>query len=59
MALVHLVVLMNQGDGRMIDVQWQNPHLESMGAVVIGRDEYLRRLPEAMAAPGPFDRLRR
>ena len=58
-ALVHLVVLMNEGGGRMIDVQWQNPHLESMGAVVIGRDEYLRRLPEAMAAPGPFDTRRR
>ncbi len=58
-ALVHLVVLMNEGGGRMIDVQWQNPHLESMGAVVIGRDEYLRRLPEAMAAPGPFETRRR
>lgn len=58
-ALVHLVVLMNEGGGRMIDVQWQNPHLESMGAVVIGRDEYLRRLPDAMAQPGPFDRLQR
>ncbi len=55
-AMVHLVVLMNEGGGRMIDVQWQNPHLESMGAVVIGRDEYLRRLPEALEARGPFGR---
>jgi len=53
-ALVHLVVTMNQG-GRLLDVQWQTPHLESMGAVVIGRDEYLRRLPEALAVPGPFE----
>lgn len=53
-ALVHLVVMMNQG-GRLLDVQWQTPHLESMGAVVIGRDEYLRRLPEALAVPGPFE----
>lgn len=52
-ALVHLVVVMNQG-GSLLDVQWQTPHLESMGAVVIGRDEYLRRLPEALALPGPF-----
>lgn len=52
-ALVHLVVLMNRG-GVLLDVQWQTPHLESMGAVIIGRDAYLRRLPHALAAPGPF-----
>jgi leucyl/phenylalanyl-tRNA--protein transferase len=55
-ALVHLVVVLNDG-GSMLDVQWQTPHLESLGAVVIGRDEYLRRLPEALAAPGPFGRF--
>lgn len=53
-ALVHLVVVMNQG-GRLLDVQWQSPHLESLGAVVIGRDEYLRRLPGALAVPSPFE----
>lgn len=52
-ALVHLVVLMNRG-GALLDVQWQTPHLESLGAVVIGRDEYLRRLPRALSVPGPF-----
>lgn len=56
-ALVHLVVLMNQG-GRLIDVQWQTPHLESLGAVVVGREEYMRRLPAALEAPGPFARSR-
>jgi leucyl/phenylalanyl-tRNA--protein transferase len=54
-ALVHLVVLMNHG-GSLLDVQWLTPHLESLGAVVIGRDEYLRRLPEALSRQGPFDR---
>ena len=53
-ALVHLVVVMNQGDGRMIDVQWITPHLESLGVVVIGRNAYLDRLPEALAGPDPF-----
>lgn len=53
-ALVHLVVVMNQG-GQLLDVQWQTPHLAQLGAVVIGRDEYLRRLPGALALPGPFD----
>ncbi len=54
-ALVHLVVVMNQG-GRLLDVQWQTPHLASLGAVEIGRDEYLRRLPDALSAQGPFHR---
>lgn len=53
-ALVHLVVVMNRG-GELLDVQWSTPHLESLGAVVIGRDEYLRRLPDALAVPSPFD----
>lgn len=52
-ALVHLLVVMNDG-GRLLDVQWLTPHLESLGAVAIGRDEYLRRLPEALSARGPF-----
>lgn len=52
-ALVHLMVVMNQG-GVLVDVQWSTPHLETLGAVVIGRDEYLRRLPDALAVPGPF-----
>lgn len=56
-ALVHLVVVMNRG-GELLDVQWSTPHLESLGAVVIGRDEYLRRLPTALAAPSPFDSTR-
>lgn len=55
-ALVHLVVLMNQAGGRLIDVQWLNPHLQSLGAEVVGRCEYLRLLGEAIGAPGPFDR---
>lgn len=53
-ALVHLVVVMNRG-GRLLDVQWQTSHLESLGAVVIGRAEYLNRLPGALSVPSPFD----
>jgi len=55
-ALVHLVVIMNQGGGRLIDVQWLTPHLVSLGAVVIGRVAYLARLPDALAGPDPFVR---
>lgn len=55
-ALFHLMVMMNQAGGRLVDVQWQNPHLESLGAVVVGREAYLRMLGEALASIGPFDR---
>jgi leucyl/phenylalanyl-tRNA--protein transferase len=53
-ALVHLVVVMNQGGGRLLDVQWQTPHLESLGAQVIGRGAYLDLLEEAVLGPDPF-----
>lgn len=53
-ALVHLVVVMNVGGGALLDVQWQTPHLESMGAVVIGKEAYLDRLESAVRQPSPF-----
>jgi leucyl/phenylalanyl-tRNA---protein transferase len=53
-ALLDLVVLMSEGGGRLLDVQWLTPHLESMGAVVVGREEYLRLLSEALVVEGPF-----
>jgi leucyl/phenylalanyl-tRNA---protein transferase len=54
-ALVHLVVVMNRVGGRLLDVQWQTAHLESLGAVVIGRDAYLEKLKEALDGPEVFD----
>ncbi len=53
-ALVHLVVVMNEGGGSLLDVQWQTPHLESLGAEVIGRETYLDDLERALRMPGPF-----
>lgn len=53
-ALVHLVVLMNAGGGRLLDVQWQTEHLESLGAKIVGRDAYLDLLEEALNGPSPF-----
>ena len=55
-ALVHLVVVMNAEGGQLLDVQWQTPHLESMGAVVIGKEAYLRRLESALQKPNLFAR---
>lgn len=53
-ALVHLVVMMSSGGGKLLDVQWQTDHLESLGAKVIGRDAYLDLLPDAIQNEGPF-----
>ncbi len=53
-ALLHLVVLMNEGGGRLIDVQWLTPHLEALGAVVVGRRGYLDLLSQALGGVGPF-----
>ena len=38
----------------LLDVQWLTPHLASLGAVEIGRDEYLGRLGPAVARPLAF-----
>jgi leucyl/phenylalanyl-tRNA--protein transferase len=54
-ALVALVDLLRDAplEPRLLDVQWRTPHLASLGCVEIGRREYLRRLPDALAAPVP------
>jgi len=54
-ALVGLVELL-RGDGaadRLLDVQWLTPHLATLGAVEITRDEYLDRLEVALGMPAP------
>lgn len=55
-ALVHLVeVLHAAGDSdiRLLDVQWVTPHLESLGAIGVTREEYHRRLTLALSLPQP------
>jgi leucyl/phenylalanyl-tRNA--protein transferase len=47
-ALVALVDLLRAGHATLLDVQWTTPHLVSLGAVDIARDEYLRRLHAAL-----------
>jgi leucyl/phenylalanyl-tRNA--protein transferase len=58
-ALVHLVELLRAAgdpDERLLDVQWRTDHLASLGVVEVPRQEYLRRLRQALTlpAPGPF-----
>jgi leucyl/phenylalanyl-tRNA---protein transferase len=54
-ALVHLVELLRDGhaDRRLLDTQWQTPHLASLGVVEIPRREYLSRLEAALRVPLP------
>jgi leucyl/phenylalanyl-tRNA--protein transferase len=40
-------------EGRLLDVQWQTPHLASLGAVELRREEYLQRLAMALPLPPP------
>ena len=55
---VALVALVKQlraagGQDRLLDVQWQTPHLASLGAVVIERRAYLAQLQQALPLPAP------
>ena len=59
-ALVGLVDRMRDdgagGSGRMLDVQWLTPHLESLGALEIERRHYMQLLDDALelALPAAF-----
>ncbi|MGI8901099.1 MAG: leucyl/phenylalanyl-tRNA--protein transferase [Nocardioides sp.] len=54
-ALVGLVDVLSDrhADLRLLDVQWQTPHLESLGAVTMSRSSYLRRLARTLELPLP------
>lgn len=47
-ALVHLVDWLRAIGVTLLDVQWQTPHLASLGVIEIERDDYLDRLREAI-----------
>ena len=52
MALVELLADDHAPD-RVLDTQWQTPHLASLGVVEIPREEYLHRLDHALTVPLP------
>lgn len=47
-ALITLVSLMREHSMALLDVQWGTPHLASLGAVEISREDYLERLSVAV-----------
>jgi leucyl/phenylalanyl-tRNA--protein transferase len=54
-AMVYLVNLLKEAGGeRIFDVQWQTPHLKSMGVVKISRAKYISLLPEVMNTSPAF-----
>jgi len=53
-ALCVLVDRLRARNYRILDVQWETPHLASLGAVEISRLEYLQRLAAAMEADCAF-----
>jgi leucyl/phenylalanyl-tRNA--protein transferase len=54
-ALVHLVARLNFGGFRLLDAQFINPHLESLGAIAVSKPEYHRMLDPAIEADADFD----
>src|SRR4051794_34496829 len=52
-ALVHLVELLREGGASLLDVQWETPHLASLGVVPVSRAEYYGLLAEALTRPTP------
>lgn len=53
-ALVHLVRRLRERGYELLDVQFQTPHLQSLGARQIPRSEYLERLASALEKPRSF-----
>ena len=55
-ALYHLVLRLRERSFRLLDVQFQTPHLKRLGAVEISRQTYLALLRWALAVETSFDR---
>ena len=53
-ALVHLVARLNAGGFQLLDAQFMNPHLATLGAVRISRADYQKLLEPAIDASADF-----
>lgn len=49
LALLHLVDHLQARGLDWMDIQMMTPHMEAMGAIEVGRDDFLRRLAETQA----------
>jgi leucyl/phenylalanyl-tRNA--protein transferase len=50
-ALLGLVALLDDGQDRLVDTQWQTPHLASLGVTEVSRADYLDRLRVVLTTP--------
>ncbi|MFN0190697.1 MAG: leucyl/phenylalanyl-tRNA--protein transferase [Aestuariivirga sp.] len=53
-ALVHLVARLNAGGFRLLDAQFVNPHLATLGAVSVKKHDYHQMLKSALEANADF-----
>lgn len=53
-ALIFLAHLANQVNGPLIDCQMPNPHLDSLGAMNIPRQEFVQTIKQHLRSPQPF-----
>jgi leucyl/phenylalanyl-tRNA---protein transferase len=53
-ALVHLVARLNAGGFELLDAQFMNPHLQTLGAMPISKAEYQKLLAPALEGTGDF-----
>jgi leucyl/phenylalanyl-tRNA--protein transferase len=53
-AVVHLVAHLKARGYRLLDIQQWTPHTGRLGAIMIPRSDYLRRLAEAVDLPVTF-----
>ncbi len=53
-ALIHLVIRLRKGDFRLLDTQFNTPHLSQFGVIEIPREDYRRRLARAITTPAEF-----
>ncbi len=56
-ALVHLVARLNAGGFSLLDAQFMNPHLETLGAVPVRKPAYLALLQQATNEMADFARF--
>ena len=57
-ALVHLVARLNAGGFQLLDAQFMNPHLKTLGAIVMSKADYKELLPTAIAASADFNKFK-
>ncbi len=53
-ALVHLVARLNAGGFKLLDAQFMNPHLKTLGAVPVSKAEYQKLLGPALEGTADF-----